>query len=475
VSAAGAGERAVVVGGSVAGLLAARALSDRFAEVTLVERDRYPGDPEFRKGVPQARHIHLLLIPGAAVVERFFPGFAAEIVAAGAQEIDWSADIRWYQGAHMKRRFPTDLIVRNCTRPMLEHHIRRRLSSVPNVRIVEGCDAHDLVADAARRRVTGVRIRERGTGVERELTADLVVDASGRDSPAPRWLEALGYDAPRETIIDSFLGYATCLFAPPPGLARDWKIMTSQARAPGTRMGTVYTTEGGRWQATLVGIARDYPPTDFAGYLEFARSLQQPHIHEHLRQAEPLTPVYGYRGTQNRLRHFDALARRPEGFVATGDAVCAFNPIYGQGMTTAAQGAALLAECVSGGAPLEGLAARFHRRLRAVIDPPWLIATNEDFRYPTTTGERPGRAVRLIQKYFDAAARAGHIDAEVHRAFLRVIQLVAPPTSLLRPSLAIRTFLANLRWRESPPPDPAHAPWLARGAAAGAAVKAPAG
>jgi len=312
-----AGTHAVVIGGSMAGLLAARVLADHFERVTLVERDRFPDGPEFRKGVPQARHVHVLLSRGFRVLERLFPGVSAELAAAGAPEVDWTGDCGVCTRGGWHPRFLSGIVSRICSRALLEWTIRRRVAARPNVRFLQACDVVELLPAAGGARVRGVRLRWRegppadlDPAEEHELQADLVVDASGRDSRAPRWLAALGYPAPAVTTINSFLGYATRWYRRPAGFQADWKALLLGAGPPeGKRGGIILPVEGDRWFVTITGGGRDYPPGDEAGFLEFARSLRSSALYEAIKDAEPLSPVYVYRRTENRLRQYERLAR----------------------------------------------------------------------------------------------------------------------------------------------------------------------
>jgi 2-polyprenyl-6-methoxyphenol hydroxylase-like FAD-dependent oxidoreductase len=288
--------------------------------------------------------------------------------------------------------------------------------------------------------------------------ADLVVDASGRDSRAPRWLQALGYQPPAETVVNSFLGYASRYYHRPPDQPWPWKAaIVQRARPRGTRSGVLAPLEGDRWILTLAGAARDYPPNDEEGFLRFARELQHPILHDVAKELTPASPIWSYRRTENRLRHYDRLARRPERFVVLGDAACAFNPAYGQGMTVAATHAATLHRCLraqraarSDGS-LSGFARRFQRELANDLRVPWLMATGEDFRHPATEGPRPGPSSRVSHWYFDRVIERANSDVVVHHAFLEVVHLLRAPRILLRPDMLLRVL----------------GPWGRRGVSAG--------
>jgi 2-polyprenyl-6-methoxyphenol hydroxylase-like FAD-dependent oxidoreductase len=453
-----AGRHAIVIGGSMAGLLAARVLSRHFDQVTLIDRDQFPDAPVFRKGVPQSRHLHVLLAKGRLQLDRFFPGFTEEMVGAGAVMLTFPKDALWLTAAGWSQRFDTGLPILSSSRELLEWTVRRRLAAVGRVRFVEETDVTGLTATADGSAVTGVTLRSRADGGSEEMAADLVVDASGRTSHAPRWLEELGYEPPAETRITSFLGYASRLYAIPKDFHADWTVLFLQGRPPEHARGAgLFPIEGGRWIVTVAGAARDYPPTDGQGFLDFAASLRTPILYETIKNAEPLTPIHGYQRTENQRRHFERLRRRPERFLVTGDAACAFNPIYGQGMTVAADDAMALHRCLREattrrGGDLTGLAARFQRAVAKSNAAAWLVATGEDLRYPTTEGARPDLAGRLVHRYMDRVVAAATWNPHVNRAFAEVVNLLASPYSLFRPDILLPALRSRAGGRLSEPP-----------------------
>ncbi len=325
-------KHAIVIGGSMAGLVAGRVLADHFDSVTILERDRLSDGPESRKGVPQDKHPHILLVRGARILEEMFPGVQAEMTAAGAPLVNWGQDLFWYTSAGLWPKTRSDLNSTSSSRPFLDWHVRRRLAAHPRVRFCEEHDATGLLAEDSGRTVTGVRLRRRGQAAANqkteEMQADLVVDASGRSSRAPDWLAELGYARPEETVINSFLGYATRMFQPGADFIHDWKVVGVLPQPPALpRGGVIIPIENGRWMITLSGAARDYPPTDEKGFLAFADSLASPVVGKAIRHAKPLSPIFAYQRTENRWRHYERLDRWPERFVALGDAVSAFNPV----------------------------------------------------------------------------------------------------------------------------------------------------
>ncbi len=437
---------AVVIGGSIAGLLAAQALSGTFERVTIIERDRFPAGPAFRKGVPQARHVHVLLKRGQMILESLFPGIEAELTAAGVPQVDWIADSQALGARGWLPRFQTNLKGVSPSRDLLEWTIRQRLARNERVSFKEGCDVVGLLPNGSASGVAGVRVRARreeaGLGEEEAMAADFVVDASGRDSRAPEWLAALGYRQAEETVINSFLGYASRYYEAPTDGGVDWKLFIIPRTPPiNKRGGAIYLLEGNRWIVTLSGGGKDYPPTDEEGFLDFARSLPNSALYDAIKDAKPLSPIYGYRRTENRWRHYDRLARWPEGFIAVGDAVCAFNPVYGQGMSVAALGAKLLEQTLrESGGDLTGLASRFQKGLGKLTATPWQLATGADFRYAETEGGHVDRAMRLRWRYGDTVRELSQDNPQIFQTFIEVAHLLKPPSALFKPSIIVQAL-----------------------------------
>ncbi len=446
------GSHAIVIGGSMAGLLAARVLADRIDHVTVVDRDRFPAEPEFRKGVPQARHAHLLLVRGWQILDQLFPGLRDDLVAAGAPTLDLLADFKMQFAAGWAPRIASRFQTVSCSRELLEWNVRRQLGNNPRVSFCEEREVVDLISERAGAQITGVRIRARGnneSGAVSELRANLVADASGRNSRAPQWLAALGYPALQETTINSFLGYASRYYKRPADFASDWKCLLIAARPPeNPRGGGLFALEGDIWHVTLAGAGRDYPPTDEEGYLAFAKSLASPIIYEAIKDAQPLSPIYGYQRTENHLRHYERMPRRPQGFIVLGDAVCAFNPIYGQGMTVAARGAMALdsllreeRQAAKNGGWME---QRFQQALAKSNTDAWLMATGEDFRYPTTEGGKRPPTTRFTHWYMNRVIAAATRNTDVLAAFAAAAHLLAPPSSLFHPRIMAHALRPQL-------------------------------
>lgn len=431
-------DHAVVIGAGIAGLLAARVLSGHFSRVTVVDRDVLAQGPHFRRGIPQSRHQHIFLPRGRQIAERLFPGFESGLVAAGAVPMDLAGDGHWLTPCGMAPRFNSGIGLLGCTRDLLEWVVRERVASLPNVRFVDRTDVARLLPGAARM-VGGVATRPHGSGgegCEGLLPASLVVDASGRNSRAPQWLQSLGHVPPEETAINAHPGYATRLFERPTDVQYDWTFLLLQTAPPDhSRGGALLAVEGGRWMCSLIGLGSDHPPTDEAGFLAFARSLRSSLLYEAIKGARPLSSIHGFRKVENRRRRYDRLANQPGNLLVTGDAVCAFNPIYGQGMTAAALGAEILEGCLDGWRGDGDLARRFQRRLARATATPWMLATGEDLRVPEVEGGAIGPSTRLAQHYFDRVLALSLRDLALRRALLEVFGMVRPPSALFSPSV----------------------------------------
>jgi 2-polyprenyl-6-methoxyphenol hydroxylase-like FAD-dependent oxidoreductase len=454
---------AVVAGGSLAGLAAAQALAESFDAVTVLERDDYPpGGQGFRRGVPQARHLHGLLEGGQHALEQLFPGLSRDLRRAGAHWLGTPEDLRLLNAAGWCTRFPARRHFFCLSRELLDHLVRQRLTAPPNVTILAGCTVTGLLPNPADAQgVSGVRLT-RADGSTEELDADLVVDATGRNTRTPHWLADLGYQPPPETRIDAHLAYATRRYQIPDSWGADWKVAYLLPKAPQhRRMGVLMPIEGDRWIVTLAGAGgeRDRPPTDEAGFLDFARSLRSPLIYQTIRHAQPLTDITGYQRTENRRRHYDKLRRWPERLIVVGDAACAFNPVYAQGMSVAAQTALALQHTLRRRSPHQpGFARKIQHTIARCGDAAWLIATGEDLRYPSTTGASAGPATWLTHRWLDRVTSAANTDPTVNAALIDVISLTAPPATLFRPSIAWRALRFRQPAQTHPQTDPATAP-----------------
>ena len=428
-------QHAVVIGGSLAGLLAARVLSDQYQRVTLIDRDTFPPVGEQRRGVPQGVHTHGLLFSGRCVMERMFPSLSEELLAAGAVSGDVLAKGRWYFEGGRLSTCVSGLEGLLLSRPLLEGSIRERVRKISNVRMTENCVVESLVMSDDKAHVAGVRM------TKETIPADLVVDASGRGSHSPAWLEANGYPKPEEDRIQVAIGYTTRLFRRSLQDLNGDRAVLIPATPDGKRGGVMLAQEGLRWIVTLFGYFGNYASPELEGFIESARTLPSQDIYEVIRAAEPIGDGYSARFPASVRHRYEKLDRFPQRFLVFGDAICSFNPIYGQGMSVAALQAEVLQQSL---APGQLSALDFFSRAAKVVDTPWSIAVGADLRIPGTVGPR-SKAGDFINWYLSKLHRAAHRDPALSLAFLKVTNLVAPPPSVLHPRIALRVLMGNLR------------------------------
>jgi 2-polyprenyl-6-methoxyphenol hydroxylase-like FAD-dependent oxidoreductase len=397
---------------------------------------------------------------GVQVLRKRFPGLEEELLALGAPPLNWLKETAALAGGSWLPRFDSNLLGFSVSRNLLESQVRERLRRRGNIRFRTGHRVVGLTASYAQAPESGRRESKVGangtrvTGavctVDNEtvtMHADLVVDASGRSSRLPSWLEDLGYAAPQESTVNADVGYATRWYRVPENWQADWKMVLLATRFPDIKGGAVVQpVEGKRWVVTLVGYSGYHPPTDEAGFEEFARGLIGPQVWEAISAAEPLTDIGGYQRTENHWRHYERLKRWPQGLIALGDSVCAFNPVYAQGMTVSALSAELLDNFLKGSrtqpkrgledAPLAPPSLAFQKKLAKMLQTPWQLATSDDFRW---AGRKAGDATlieRFMHRYIE------HVLDRIHRpevclTFFNVAHLISPPASLFRPRIAL--------------------------------------
>lgn len=432
------GDHAVVLGASMGGLVAARVLADFYERVTVVERDVLPPDAANRRGVPQGRHVHALLGRGSAVLDELFPGFTDELVAAGAPAFDYQDMSKAqfsFAGHEMVRtgalNVPSIFIP---SRALLESLVRQRLRALENVTLLEGYDVVELVSTAEGGRVTGVRIRAHNDEGEQVLDTDLVADATGRAARTPAFLERMGYGRPPEDSLEVRLVYSSQLLRLPPGTLEEKLILLGAE--PGRPSGAALLGyENDTWMFTVFGMAGVEPPCELADMLAFAEGFAPEHMLAAIRTGEPLAEVCRFRYPESRWRRYDKMRRFPDGLVVLGDAICSFNPVYGQGMTVAALEALALRECLHQGS--SDLARRYFRAAAKPIGVAWQFAVGGDLSLPEVDGSRP-LALRLTNKYVSRLQTIAETEHAVAEQFFRVIGLLDPPATLLHPRMLLR-------------------------------------
>jgi 2-polyprenyl-6-methoxyphenol hydroxylase-like FAD-dependent oxidoreductase len=446
------GDHAVVLGASLAGLLAARVLADAFERVTVVERDPLPDAAENRRGVPQDRHAHVLLARGAQILDELFPGLLDDLVAGGAPVVRELAEMRFSPSGHplCLKGHPAQAATYQASRPYLEGQVRTRVRALPTVEIVDRCEVIGLVTTVARDRVTGVRIVRGADSVEEILGADLVLDATGRGGRATAWLTTIGYDQPPEEQLTIHLKYATRHLRLRPDALPGQKFVAVGAE-PGRPTGFVlFAEERDRWVLTLIGYHGHHPPTDPEAFLAFVQTVTPPDVLAAIRDAEPLDDIVAHRFPVNLRRRYERLRRFPAGLLVFGDAICSTNPAYALGMSVSAlQALALRDSLVSGD---RDLARRFFSAAAKPVNIAWQLTVGSDLALPQVQGPRP-LSFRVINAYVNRVLTAAERDPTVAEQFLRINALQEPLGRLFRPSMALRVLLDRRRRHPEPAID----------------------
>lgn len=428
---------AVVLGGGLAGMLAASVLVRHVDEVTVVERDKLPDGPSPRSGVPQARHAHLLMSGGARAIESLLPGTLDALFAAGAHRVGVPNDLVSLSAQGWVPRFPEMQFIVSCSRGLLDWVVRSQALRDNKISVLTGTETVSLLGD--RHAVSGVLVEDRISRERISLEANLVVDATGRGSRLPSWLADFGLPSVHSESVDSGLAYATRIFRAPTSAASGFPIVNVQANPRDPHPGctaTLLPIEDGRWLVTLSGTRGGEPSTDESEFVAFARSVRNPVVGELIESAEPLSPVYGSHSTANRRMFFERLKSWPARLLALGDSVATYNPVYGHGMSIAAQSAQALDAGLRSG---HG-AQQIQRGIGKVVDGAWAMATNQDILYPGAVGKPLPLAGRVLQRYVDRLVRTATTEAAVTRAFLDAFTLSAPMANLVSPKVVWATM-----------------------------------
>ena len=440
------GKQAIVIGGSIAGLAAARVLADQYEQVLIIERDELPDGATVRKSVAHGAHTHALLARGLRTLERLLPGLTRDLVEQGAIECDPTADFAWYQHGVFKGRWPSGQpAMLSMTRPLLEWRIRIHVLARPNIALMAGHRVVSLITTADRTRITGVRAEavDAPEGAVQELEADLVVDATGRGTRAPGWLEELGCGSVPVTELKSDVRYVSRMFRshePAPA----FKLGLFQDHWPSTHLCGAFRVEGDAWSVTLQTMLGEEVPATEEAFMDYARSMPVPDLTRLLEQSEPLGPLLFYRIPANLRRHYERMARFPDGLAIIGDAATAFNPRYGQGMAAAVLGAEVLEESLKEpafGGP--GSGQRFQKALAKAMDLPWEMSAGEDLPF-IMQGKLP-LAARFAGWYTRRLLRLCSVDREALAAFTGVMHLLRPMGDLFRPRLLWKVLTLNER------------------------------
>ncbi|MEO3752671.1 hypothetical protein [Streptomyces sp. B6B3] len=415
-------------------------LSDHADEVVVLERDDVALSGDFgggqgpRPGVPQGTQMHALLDAGRRRMDGWFPGLSTELVADGAALADTGTDVHSYLDGSLKVLVGGVEMI-SATRPFLEAHLRRRVLALHNLRLVNG-RVRGLAFTADR--VSGVRYEGADPAREDVLTADLVVDATGRASRIGAWLREAGWPEPETRRMHVDLGYATALFRRPEG-PHGPTLAQSLATLPDgrLRLGTLGRVEGDRWIVLVAGYADDRPGPTTEEFLRRCREDPAEPFRRLAEDGEPIGQPVTYRHPDNRRRDFHLLDRLPAGLLTIGDTLASFNPIYGQGMSSATMHASCLAAYLESGPSLRDPAWPYFRQTRTVVDDAWQTSALNDLRMPHVTGARP-RGFSIATRLSDLIVQASVTDPVIHRRFLEVMHMLSPAKTLMRPTTLTR-------------------------------------
>jgi flavin-dependent dehydrogenase len=457
---------AIIIGGGVAGLLAARILCGHFKKTIIIEKDKYPSQAGPRNGTPQSNHVHVLLIKGKEILLNLFPEIERKLVAKGAHIVNLTNDVDYYVGTGYSINFESVLTTIACTRQLLEQEIRNEISRFPNVNIRQNTRATGLMItkdkETELRICKGVTVYSADTNSEETITGDLVVDTSGRESKIAEWLEQLGYDKRKKTIVNSYIGYSTCWFKPTVEqtavvddddddddklIIKPTIILTNPPSNP--YMGIMYPVEGSLVLVGILGIGKNYPPTDKQGFLEYSKKLETLDIYNAIKDFELSGPIYGYRTTGSRQYHYERMNMWPENLVTYGDSVSSFNPFYGQGITVACIEAVTLDKTLrehkKRNRNLLGFSTIFQKKISKINTLPWLLGTSEDFRWPSTEGIKPDIFTRYIQKYSHRVLLLTPKSKIAAKSFFEVMHMLRSPLILFHPLILIHIVIETLK------------------------------
>lgn len=436
------GKQALVVGAGMGGLTTARVLADHFENVIVLERDSLPEQADARTGIPQGKHAHALLAGGQQILNSLFPGFEQELAQIGAVPLVVGLNI--YAERPGFDPFPQrDLgfSVYAQSRPLLELCVRRYVLAHGKIDVRSPCNVRELITPDQGRTVTGLRYTS-ADGSAQHLETDLIVDVSGRGALTLDFLEANGYGAPDQTTIGVEFGYATAMFERPDDAPNHWKSVFTFPKAPeSSRAALLFPMENNRWILSAAGRFGEYPPDDHDGFMDYLQNLRTPTVYNAVRNAKRLGDIARFRFPESVYRHYEQLPSFPHGLLPLGDSICRFNPVYGQGMSVAAQEAQALGRLLTARAaesdPLDGLAAPFFAKAAELIETPWAMAAMPDFIYPDTRGERPPDFKQMLQRGA-AMAKLAAQDPEVHKLTAEVANLLKPRRVYQDPALQQR-------------------------------------
>ena len=436
------GERAIIIGGGIAGKLAARVVSDYFTEVLVIERDPKPEGPTPRKGAPQGEHLHALLHAGENGLESLFPGITEEFYASGAIKINSTNDLAWFHHGVWKQRYHGEFSTILQSRPQLEWHIEKYMRRIPNVSYLHEHSVLNYLYNKEENRIYGVEIKDKNSSITQE-SGELVIDASGVSSLSTNWLTKQGIVIPEEKL-NIGLSYITKQYRLPEHPLRDWTIKLLYPNPPHEKIGgTISKVEGDRYIITCFGYENEINLKELLedednGFIDLTKKLPKLDIYEELKNGTPLTKTSIYKVPHISWKRFDKVDQLPTGLLLLGDTVCRIDPVFGQGMSLAVLEALALQKLLKNrtSTPLPRITKLFHKDVSKIISPVWTMVISEIFRFPNVTGKKPiGLAVQ--QWYSKNIFLLSSQNQEVYNTFIKVMNLVRPTTILFHPNVLL--------------------------------------
>ncbi len=443
--------KAVVIGGGIAGLLSARVLSSHFEQIMVLEKDAYSEKAVTRNGIPQSHHIHILLMKGRQILTDLFPNLESVLISKGAHRVDLLADVKYHLATGFALRLKSGMYTIACTRHLLENTIRDELlTHCHNVKIKENTMATSLAKSTNGNEILGVNTISNNS-LSSFYEGRLIVDATGRRSETAKWLEKIGFERPPQLKINSWIGYATQKYKLPDNLNLDWKSLIVMTKPPtNPRMAVIYPVEGDNVvMVGLLGIGKTYSPTDKDGFMEFAKQIGVDEVKGIIEKSKPISPIFGYRETGSRQYLFENMKKWPDNLVALGDSVCAFNPLYGQGITVTAICAKTLGNHLENDWQTnyhikKGFSQSFQKKIAKVNSFPWLLGTSEDLRWPTSEGPRPNLLTTIMQKYANDVMLLGPESKLATRSFFAMMHMLKSPLVLFHPLIMTHLLYKKL-------------------------------
>jgi 2-polyprenyl-6-methoxyphenol hydroxylase-like FAD-dependent oxidoreductase len=423
-------KHAVIVGAGMAGLLAAAALADAFQEVTIIEKDSLPESPQFRIGVAQGAHVHTLLGYGVEAMDSLIPGLMAGLYSAGAVKIRRNFDIWFHDAIGPTPIRDVEILTPSVTRPLLEHVTRQRVTALANVNLRDSTNLLDFEIDELGR-VSGVRVVT--NDISESISADLIVECSGRASNLTGWLPAQGFGDVPSQRLKILMGYTSAFFRMPKDVNENGKACLMLAVPPGYRAAYLTPVDGDLWLATMYGRGKDTAPRDHEGFLAWAKDLPHPVVHDMLARAELVSGFKTYKIPFGIWYRYDQMPNFPQRLIPMGEALTSFNPMYGQGMSLAAGQALSLREAIARGLDAQ-LSARYFEGCHTLNSVGWSVMETRDFAYDCTSGDRPADLEARWQAAADIRQLA-ETDSEVHTLSVRVTHLLESPSELARPEI----------------------------------------